>query len=65
MFKKLQKRVWKEDGDLHQDSTYLYSETPGEPSPVHEKGYPSYEAVNRKEENEKRLDEKLREKGLI
>jgi hypothetical protein len=32
---------------------------------VFEKGYPSYEAVNRKEGNEKRLDEELREKGLI
>ena len=32
-------------------------------SPVFEKGYPSYEAVNRKEE--KPLDDELREKGLI
>jgi len=38
---------------------------PGEPSPVFEKGYPSYEAVNKKEENVKPLDEELRKKGLI
>jgi hypothetical protein len=33
-------------------------------SPVFEKGYPSYDAVNRKEDK-KPLDEELREKGLI
>src|SRR6056300_917182 len=63
MFEKLQKCVWREDGDSAQDSTYHYSEMHGGPktvekakkheqafeSPVFEKGYPSYEAVNRKE----------------
>ena len=33
-------------------------------SPVYEKGYPSYEAVNRKGD-QKPLDEQLREKGLL
>jgi hypothetical protein len=33
-------------------------------SPVYEKGYPSYEAVNNKG-NQKPLDEELREKGLL
>jgi hypothetical protein len=33
-------------------------------APVYEKGYPSYEAVNRKEDK-KPLDAELREKGLI
>ena len=35
-----------------------------ENSPVYEKGYPSYEAVNRKDD-QKPLDEELREKGLL
>ena len=30
MLKKLQKLVWKEDGDSPQDSTLAYSEMPGE-----------------------------------
>jgi hypothetical protein len=31
MFEKLQKRVWREDGDLVQDSILAYSEMPGVP----------------------------------
>ena len=34
-------------------------------APVFEKGYPSYEAVNRKDENPEELAQRLREKGLI
>ena len=51
------KHVWSEVGASHQDSTSAYSEMPGEldmvkdtkQSPVYEKGYPSYDAVNRDE----------------
>ena len=35
-----------------------------ENAPVYEKGYPSYKAVNKKDD-QKPLDEELREKGLL
>lgn len=44
-----------------QDSTSTYSATPGVPSPVNEKGYPSYEAVNNLNET---LEERARKAGL-
>ena len=74
MLKKSPKHVWSEVDASHQGSTSAYSEMPGEldmtqkekeqNSPVYEKGYPSYEAVNNKG-NQKPLDEELREKGLL
>tara|TARA_B100000214_G_scaffold185177_1_gene133535 strand:+ start:73 stop:264 length:192 start_codon:yes stop_codon:yes gene_type:complete len=63
MFKKLRRRVWKEDGDLRQDSTYPYSEMRG-----------VLDKVKEKDKGKKQLDkamkapidiEKLRRKGLV
>jgi len=61
MSKKSQKSVCKEDGDLHPDSTYRYSEMPGEldlyKNKQHEKAMKA--PIN------KNLDDDLRKKGLL
>jgi hypothetical protein len=48
------KPAWKEDGDLHQDSIYLYSEMPGELNGLNVKNIDKQET----------LDEKARKAGL-
>jgi len=68
MLKKLQKRVWKEDGDSLPDSTLAYSEMPGELDKIymnkqHEKAMTA--PINPKEQPVVDPTERLREKGLL
>jgi hypothetical protein len=60
-FKKLQKFVWKKDGDSPLDYTSAYSEMPGAPNYINDKHKTAMKAPTKK----KALDDELREKGLI
>jgi len=67
MLKTLPKRVWKEDGDLPQDSTYHYSEMHGGPKIVyknkqHQKAMTA--PITKDKELDVDLEKRAREAGL-
>ena len=65
MLKKLQKLVWKEDGDSHQDSTLAYSEMPGELDKFKEIKYTQEQRERLEKAMNAPIDhEALRKKGL-
>jgi len=68
MFEKLQKRVWREDGDLVQDSILAYSEMPGAPkqkykNEQHEKAMTA-PIIKQEVEVDLDLEKRAREAGL-
>ena len=60
MLKKLQKRVWKEDGASHQDSTYPYSETHGEPDIDYNEHEPIRLTDLEEKERKRKLDKAMK-----